>query len=138
MANIKSAEKRWRQSLKRRLRNRAARTAARTYIKSANRTIGAGEPDENALKLAVRALDKAAERGIIHPNNAARRKSRLMHRFAMASAPQTETAPSRPGRGTQRRAATARAGATAGTARRRTATAGTRTTAGASRRRTTT
>lgn len=82
MPNIKSAEKRWRQSLKRRLRNRVVRTTARTHIKTVNRSIGAGEPDADALKLAVRALDKAAEKGVIHPNNAARRKSRLMSRFA--------------------------------------------------------
>ena len=96
MANIKSAEKRWRQSLKRRMRNRLVRTAARTHIKNVNRSIGAGEPDEAGLRLAVRALDKAAEKGIIHPNNAARRKSRLMHRFAMAVA--GNAAPARPTR----------------------------------------
>lgn len=103
MANIKSAEKRWRQSLKRRLRNRVTRTAARTYIKTVNRGIGAGEPDPGALKLAVRALDKAAEKGIIHPNNAARRKSRLMHRFAVAVA--TPAAPA--AKATRSRRATA-------------------------------
>lgn len=85
MANIKSADKRWRQSLKRRLRNRSVRTAARTLVRSANRSISAGEPDADALKTAVRALDKAAEKGIIHPNNAARRKSRLMRHFAVAT-----------------------------------------------------
>ena len=95
MANIKSAEKRWRQSLKRRLRNRAVRTTARTHIKTVNRTIGAGEPDAEALKLAVRALDKAAEKGIIHPNNAARRKSRLMSRFAAALDAPVAVAPTR-------------------------------------------
>ena len=114
MANIKSAEKRWRQSLKRRLRNRAVRTATRTHIKTVNRAIGAGEPSEDALKLAVRALDKAAEKGIIHPNNAARRKSRLMHRFAAALAAPSGPAPTRATRGRATGAArstgTARAG----------------------------
>lgn len=111
MANIKSAEKRWRQSLKRRLRNRAVRTATRTHIKTANRSIGAGEPDETALKQAVRALDKAAEKGIIHPNNAARRKSRLMHRFAVALSRQGAPVAAQPARTTRRRttAATTRA-----------------------------
>lgn len=86
MANIKSAEKRWRQSLKRRMRNRGVRTSVRTHIKTVNRSLGAGEADDDALKQAVRALDKAAEKGIIHPNNAARRKSRLMHKFAVVNA----------------------------------------------------
>ena len=103
MANIKSAEKRWRQSLKRRLRNRAVRTATRTHIKTVNRSIGAGEPDEAALKQAVRALDKAAEKGIIHSNNAARRKSRLMHRFAIATIQQPAPAAAQPARTTRRR-----------------------------------
>lgn len=82
MANTKSAEKRWRQSLRRRLRNRAAVSTARTYIRDTVRTIQAGTPDPEKLKLAIIALDKAAEKGIIHKNNAARRKSRLMSQFA--------------------------------------------------------
>jgi small subunit ribosomal protein S20 len=85
VANIKSAEKRWRQSLKRRMRNRGVRTTVRTHIKTVNRSLGAGEADDDALKQAIRALDKAAEKGILHPNNAARRKSRLMHKFAVVS-----------------------------------------------------
>lgn len=86
MANSKSAEKRWRQSLKRRMRNRAAISTARTYIRDTVRTIRSGEPDPEKLRLAVVALDKAAEKGIIHKNNAARRKSRLMSQFAHVSA----------------------------------------------------
>jgi small subunit ribosomal protein S20 len=106
VANIKSAEKRWRQSLRRRMRNRSARTAARTHVKTVNRAIAAGEPDEAALREAVSALDKAAEKGIIHPNNASRRKSRLMSRFAAAlSAPAVEAAPAR---GTRSRAGATR------------------------------
>lgn len=85
MANTKSAEKRWRQSLVRRLRNRAVIGAARTRVRDTVRTIRAGEPDLDKLKAAVTALDKAAEKGIIHRNNAARRKSRLMHQFAMVA-----------------------------------------------------
>lgn len=117
MANTKSAEKRWRQSLKRRLRNRMVRTATRTYVKTVNRSIGAGEPDEAALRQAIRALDKAAEKGIIHPNNAARRKSRLMHRFALATAAPTASASAEPGSATRRQAAGA---TTAARSRRRT------------------
>jgi small subunit ribosomal protein S20 len=86
VANTKSAEKRWRQSLKRRLRNRIAVGAARSAVRDTLRSMNAGEPDAEKLKKAVRALDKAAEKGIIHKNNAARRKSRLMHQFAVAQA----------------------------------------------------
>lgn len=113
MANIKSAEKRWRQSLKRRMRNRGVRTAVRTQIKTVNRSLGTGEPDGDALKLAVRALDKAAEKGIIHPNNAARRKSRLMHKFAVVSAGGTavEQSTRRRSSGAARSRSTARSGA---------------------------
>jgi small subunit ribosomal protein S20 len=102
VANTKSAEKRWRQSLKRRMRNRAAKSAARTYIRQTVRGLYAGEADPEKLRLAVRALDKAAEKGIIHKNNAARRKSRLMKKFAIVAAggtlPPVERAATRTGR----------------------------------------
>ncbi len=86
MANTKSAEKRWRQSLKRRMRNRAAISTARTHVRDTLRTMRAGSPDPEKLRLAIVALDKAAEKGIIHKNNAARRKSRLMSQFAAIQA----------------------------------------------------
>ncbi len=86
MPNTKSAEKRWRQSLKRRLRNRAAISRARTFIRETLRSIQAGQPDPEKLRQAIIALDKAAEKGIIHKNNAARRKSRLMSLFARVTA----------------------------------------------------
>ena len=119
MANIKSAEKRWRQSLKRRMRNRGVRTAARTQIKTVNRALATGETDENALREAVSALDKAAEKGIIHPNNASRRKSRLMSRFAaVVAAPEPVATPARATRGRAGGARTAtRARTTAAPAR---------------------
>jgi small subunit ribosomal protein S20 len=80
LANTKSALKRIRSSEKQRLLNRQFRTQARTYVKRARTQIEAGELDEaqKAVAEAIRALDKAAEKGIIHRNNAARRKSRLM------------------------------------------------------------
>lgn len=88
MANIKSAAKRARQAEKRRMRNRVYRSWARTAIKKARAYIQAGdfEAAEEAVRTAVRVLDKAAEKGIIHKNNAARRKSRLMRLFAQAKA----------------------------------------------------
>jgi len=86
LANTKSAIKRIRSSEKRRLRNRRFRTQARTYIKRARAQIEAGQLEEarKTVALAIRALDKAAEKGIIHKNNAARRKSRLMRRLNQA------------------------------------------------------
>jgi small subunit ribosomal protein S20 len=80
LANTKSALKRIRSSEKRRLLNRQFRTQARTYVKRARTQIDAGELEEaqKAVADAIRALDKAAEKGIIHKNNAARRKSRLV------------------------------------------------------------
>lgn len=86
MANIKSAIKRNKQNEKRRLRNRVYRGRARTFVKRARLAIEDGTPEEaqSALMEAVRALDKAAEKGIIHKNNAARRKSRLMKKFAQS------------------------------------------------------
>ena len=84
MARHASAMKRARQSEKRRLRNRFFRGAARKAISKARVAIDTGETPEarEAVILAVKALDKAAEKGVIHKNNAARRKSRLMKRLA--------------------------------------------------------
>jgi small subunit ribosomal protein S20 len=84
LANIKSAIKRNKQNEKRRLRNRIYRGRARTFITKARATIKTGSVEEAraATIQAVSALDKAAEKGIIHKNNAARRKSRLMKRLA--------------------------------------------------------
>ncbi len=80
MANKKSAIKRLRSAGRRRLRNRVYRGRARTAIKKARRFIEQGdlESAREAVRVAVKALDKAAQKGIIHKNNAARRKSRLM------------------------------------------------------------
>ncbi|MCB9078396.1 MAG: 30S ribosomal protein S20 [Anaerolineaceae bacterium] len=80
MANIKSAIKRAKQSEKRRTQNRLYRTTARTYVKRTRSQINSGDVEtaEETLKQAIKALDKAAQKGIIHKNNAARRKSRLV------------------------------------------------------------
>jgi small subunit ribosomal protein S20 len=84
LANLKSAIKRNRQNKKRRLRNRVYRGEARTFIRDARAAMLAEDLDdarESTLK-AVKALDKAAEKGVIHKNNASRRKSRLMKQLA--------------------------------------------------------
>jgi len=84
LANIKSQIKRNKQNEKRRLRNRFFSGRARTVVKRARLAIEAGEKESalEATKVAISALDKAAEKGIIHKNNAARRKSRLMKHLA--------------------------------------------------------
>jgi small subunit ribosomal protein S20 len=80
LANIKSQIKRNRQNEKRRQRNRVFSGRARTFVKKAqaNITTGKVEDARQATREAISALDKAAEKGVIHKNNAARRKSRLM------------------------------------------------------------
>ena len=84
MANIKSAMKRNRQNIKRRLRNRQFLGQARSYVKQARHALEVGELEAARTEtlIAVRALDKAASKGVIHKNNAARRKSRLMKRLS--------------------------------------------------------
>jgi small subunit ribosomal protein S20 len=86
VANIKSQIKRNRQNEKRRLRNKAARSEIKTRIKTSVRLAEVEGTDNaatvEALQAAVRKLDKAASRGIIHKNQAANRKSRLMRRIA--------------------------------------------------------
>lgn len=83
VANNKSAKKRIRTAEKARLRNRPIRSAARTAVKKAEIAIHAGDQDaaQTAVAAATKQLDRTAQKGVIHPNNAARRKSRLMKKF---------------------------------------------------------
>jgi small subunit ribosomal protein S20 len=87
----KSSEKAAREAEKRRLRNKSIRSQCKTRITQAERLIFLGnlEQAQSAVIAAASSLDKAAEKGVIHPNNAARRKSRLMNKLnqALASAP---------------------------------------------------
>jgi small subunit ribosomal protein S20 len=73
-----------RQNPKRRLRNRYFKGRARGFVSKARSTLQEGNPEDShkAIMTAVSALDKAAEKGILHKNNAARRKSRLMKQLA--------------------------------------------------------
>jgi small subunit ribosomal protein S20 len=88
LANIKSAIKRNKQNEKKRIRNRVVRGTARTFVQKARMVIdGKKEGDATEVtKVAISALDKAAIKGVIHKNNAARRKSRLMKRMNAAAA----------------------------------------------------
>lgn len=85
MANIKSQIKRNRQNEKRRLRNKAVRSEVRTRTKSALDAATTGAENQvEALQAAVKRIDKAASKGVIHKNQAANRKSRLMRRISAA------------------------------------------------------
>ena len=87
MANTKSAIKRQRQDEKRRLRNRAVRSTARTMVAKARAAIDHDDPTSaEQVRLALSTLDITARKGVIHPNNAARRKSRLMKKLNAALA----------------------------------------------------
>lgn len=85
MANIKSQIKRNRQNEKRRIANRAVRSELRTRTKAAIVAADTGEGDLDAAAAhAMKRIDKAANKGVIHKNAAARRKSRLAKRLAAA------------------------------------------------------
>ena len=87
MANIKSQIKRNRQNEKRRLANKAVRSELRTRVKGAIVAADTGaENADQAERLAMKKIDKAANKGVIHKNAASRRKSRLAKRLAAASA----------------------------------------------------
>jgi len=93
LANIKSQIKRNRQNEKRRLNNRNVRGAARTAVSQARAAFDEGAPEtKEAILKAISALDKAAEKGVIHKNNAARRKGRLMKKLASFKPAEASTA----------------------------------------------
>jgi len=83
MANIKSAMKQNRQSEKRRVRNAAVRSTVRTAVKSTRIAIEGGQAEQarESLLRTIQVLDKAATKGVIHKNTAARKKSRLMRQL---------------------------------------------------------
>ncbi len=88
MATHKSALKRYRQSLKRRARNRVIIGGVRRAIKRTRTLVEAGDLEEarKALAVAISRLDRAAEKGVIHKNTAARKKSRLTRLVNRAAA----------------------------------------------------
>ena len=106
MANTKPAEKRIRSNERKRLRNQMYRSRVKTMLRKAEETIFAGEPSDEAIRLAMSTLDKAAVKGIIHKNNAARRKSRLAKKLAkfQATPPPVAVAPTKKPRATKPRA----------------------------------
>ena len=87
MANIKSQIKRNRQNEKRRVRNKSVRSEMKTRTKNAEDAVAAGADDADELvRVATQRIDKAAEKGVIHKNQAARRKARLMRKVNQANA----------------------------------------------------
>jgi len=83
LAHTRSARKRVRTGLERGHHNRSIRSQSKTYVTKADKLIHAGDFDlaEEAVKQAISILDRTARKGIIHSNNAARRKSRLMKKL---------------------------------------------------------
>ena len=87
MANIQSQKKRNRQNEKRRVRNKGVRSELKTRVKVAVQAVADGDAGTaEAVKAAQKRIDKAASKGVIHKNAAARRTSRLMKRAAKTGA----------------------------------------------------
>ena len=115
MANTAAAKKEIRASTRRALRNRAVRSAVKTRISRGRRALTTEAPEQAAelTVAAISSLDRAAAAGILHRNNAGRRKSRLQKRLNAALAGQLTQEPTK---GTRGRAATADRSAKAGEA----------------------
>ncbi len=100
MPGSKSAQKQARVAGRRQLRNKSVRSLCKTNITKAERLIFSGELElaKQAVVAAISSLDKAAEKGVIHANNASRRKSRLMRKLTEALVlPSAETEPKEAG-----------------------------------------
>ena len=89
MAHTKSAKKMIHVIGEQRIRNRSIKSAVKTYVDKAEELVSGKEPEpaKEAVQKASVAMDKAAQKGIIHPNNAARHKSRLMKKLNVAFPP---------------------------------------------------
>ncbi len=87
MANIKSSKKDLKRSAKKRAVNTAIKTSLKTYVKKTRVALASGDADatKTALTTAIKSLDKAAQRGVLHKNAAARRKSRIAKAVAAAA-----------------------------------------------------
>ena len=94
MANKKSAETRIRVSELRRQRNRPYKSAARTFVRRAETAIAGGDQAAatTAVTDAIKMLDRVASKGVVHKNNAARRKSRLMAKLNRLTSEASATA----------------------------------------------
>jgi small subunit ribosomal protein S20 len=97
MANTQSAKKRVRASLRKRDRNRSTRSAVKTLVSRARRPAlpEAASLTSEEVRRAISALDKAAEKGVLHANNASRRKARLMSALAKLAPTAGKAAPAK-------------------------------------------
>jgi small subunit ribosomal protein S20 len=97
MANTQSAKKRVRASLRKRDRNRSTRSAVKTLVSRARRPAlpEAASLTSEEVRRAISALDKAAEKGVLHANNASRRKARLMSALAKLAPAAGKTVPAK-------------------------------------------
>jgi len=86
MANIKSAKKRVLVARKKALRNKMTKSALKTTVKRVTATVASGDNSPEAVRLAIKAVDQAAAKGIMHKNTAARRKSQLAKKLTAANA----------------------------------------------------
>ncbi|WOP17766.1 30S ribosomal protein S20 [Raineyella sp. LH-20] len=88
MANIKSQQKRIKTNEKARQRNKAVKSALRTYTRRFSEAVAAGETEkaQEAARVALRQLDKAVTKGVIHKNQAANRKSSIAKKAASLAA----------------------------------------------------
>lgn len=95
MANTAAAKRYFRASQRRRLQNKPVRTRARTAVRDALIAIQDGDwaAADGAVAVAVAALDRASQKGVIHANNAARRKSRLLRHYHKARSPEQPRRP---------------------------------------------
>ncbi len=119
-----SAKKQARASVRRTIRNRAVRSEVKTKIVKARRSLTGGpvaESDRYAIALeAIRALDRAASKGILHRNNAARRKARLTRQLVKLGGVPAAAAPTAAGGRSKRSAAPAKGDAAAAAAKTKT------------------
>ena len=82
MPNIKSAKKRVLVNATKAAQNKSANSALKTAIKKANAAIESGDANQaEAVKVAVKKLDQAAAKGLLHKNNAAHKKSQLVNKL---------------------------------------------------------
>jgi len=94
MPNIKSAIKRVKIETKRRENNHAIKSKVRTFVVKARKAIDTAPGEETtveAIRAAISQLDRAVTKGVLHRNNASRRKSRLVHRLTVLNAPAQES-----------------------------------------------
>ena len=91
MPKSKTVEKTARAAERRRLRNKSIKSATKTKVTKAETLIASGKPESAgpAVVVAISAIDKAAKKRVIHPNTAARRKSRLMKKLNQAKSSST-------------------------------------------------